>query len=37
MNDRYGHLRGDAVLIAFAKLLQESFPYPGFCGPHGRG
>lgn len=25
VNDRYGHLRGDAVLIAFAKLLQESF------------
>ena len=25
VNDRSGHLRGDAVLIAFAKLLQASF------------
>lgn len=25
VNDCYGHLRGDAVLIAFAKLLQEPF------------
>lgn len=25
VNDRYGHLRGDTVLKAFAQLLQESF------------
>lgn len=26
VNDRYGHVEGDKVLVAFAELLQESFP-----------
>lgn len=35
INDTYGHLQGDAVLIAFAELLGEIFPDQALCRPGG--
>jgi diguanylate cyclase (GGDEF)-like protein len=35
INDRFGHLVGDKVLVGMATLLQDCFPHPNFVGRYG--
>lgn len=35
VNDTYGHAKGDELLINFAEILKEAFPYPACVGRMG--